>query len=142
HQLPEPDGVSLRDPAGNRPGGSSPRSLLPQLLAGKPDLAPVSAPPIEGIDLDPAQREAVARAVHTPDVCLIQGLPGSGKSRVIAEVVTQAAARGERVLVLAPTPAALDRVLERLGRHEALCPVRCLGAGEAPDALPPCVYRL
>src|SRR6516162_7681791 len=54
----------------------------------------------------PAQRqEALARAVATPDICLIQGFPGTGKSRVIAEMILQAAGRGERVLFLAPTPA-------------------------------------
>src|SRR5262245_21786642 len=47
HQLPEPDPTSLRDSSGSRPGGASPRSFLPQLLAGKTDLAPVYAPPIE-----------------------------------------------------------------------------------------------
>ena len=69
-------------------------------------------------DLDENQREAVARAVFTPDLCLIRGLPGTGKSRVVSEIVLQAAARGERVLLLAPTPAALDRVLERVGGNE------------------------
>jgi hypothetical protein len=134
HQLPAPA------------GGTAPsRTLLSALLAGQAgDLTPVRPPCPDLLDgaLDGAQREAVARALHTPDVALIQGLPGTGKSRVVAEVVAQAAARGERVLVLAPTPAALDCVLERLGPHEALCPVRCLGPDEAPDALPPCVRRL
>src|SRR5262245_45237587 len=101
HQLPDPAALSQR------------RQLLSQLLTGKvPEFPPAPATPLDWVDtaLDPAQREAVARAVHTPDVCLIQGLPGSGKSRVVAEIVTQATARGERVLLVAPHEAALDRV--------------------------------
>src|SRR4051794_23838765 len=109
HQLPTSDPAVLKQR----------RALLSQLLAGKTDLAPVPSRPVDILDrdLDAAQREAVARALHSPDVCLIQGFPGSGKSRVIAEIITQAATRGERVLLLAPTPAALDRVLEFAGRR-------------------------
>ena len=76
------------------------------------------------------QREAVSRALATPDICLIQGLPGTGKSRVVAEIVLQAAQRGERVLLLAQTPAPLDRILELVGEHETLCPVRGRGRDE------------
>ena len=74
-------------------------------------------------------------ALATPDLCLIQGVPGTGKSRVIAEVVRQATLRGERVLLLAPSAPALDRVLERLGCRENLCPVRLLAPAESPEAL-------
>src|SRR5262245_17282056 len=114
------------------------RQFLAHLLAGKAgELSAVTASPVACLDgeLDAAQREAVARALATPDVCLIQGLPGSGKSRVAAEIVTQAAARGERVLLLASTPAALDRVLEQAGRRDAVCPIRCLQPSETPESL-------
>src|SRR5256885_897440 len=70
-----------------------------------------------------------------PDLCLIQGLPGPGRSRVVAEIVTQAALRGDRVLLLAPIPAALDHVLELVHDREALCAVRCLGRDERPEQL-------
>ena len=38
--------------------------------------------------------------------------------------------------MLAPHAAAVDRVLELVGRREVLCPVRCLGRGGRPDDLP------
>src|SRR5438477_5350140 len=91
------------------------RQLLSRLLAGRTqDLEPVRPTPVEVTDsvLDEAQRGAVARALQTPDLCLIQGLPGTGKSRVVAEIVCQATARGERVLLVAPAPPAVDRVLK------------------------------
>src|SRR5262245_767855 len=74
HRLPTPE-----------PNGSSHRrQLLPNLLAGKVrDLPPCRAEPVPAhdADLDAAQRQAVARALTTPDICLIQGWPGTGKSR-------------------------------------------------------------
>jgi hypothetical protein len=121
------------------------RATLPALLNGKiQGLEPTrpAAVAVEDNNLDTQQREAVARALATPDVALIQGYPGTGKSRVLAEIVRQAARRGERVLLLAPGVAALDRVLERIGNHEAIFAVRCLAAGETAEALPPCIRRL
>jgi hypothetical protein len=121
------------------------RPLLSSLLSGQvQELDPLHPPAVSCHDtkLDPAQRDAVARAVSSPDVCLIQGAPGTGKSRVVAEVLAQAVGRGERVLLLAPSPAAIDRVLELLGPRESAFPIRCLSPGELLDSLPPCTRRL
>jgi hypothetical protein len=132
HQLPAA--------GGNGPPPDRNRQLLARMLSGQArDVEPAHVGPVEPIDtgLDGAQREAVARALHTPDVCLIQGLPGTGKSRVVAEILTQAVARGERVLFLAPSSAAIDRALTNLAGRPTLCPVRCLGRDENVAALPP-----
>jgi hypothetical protein len=133
HQLPAPSN-------GSRTATDDSRNLrlLSQALAGQVEELPaITVEPITCQDtaLDEAQREAVARALATPDLCLIQGLPGTGKSRVVAEIVTQAALRGDRVLLLAPAAAALDHVLELVHDREALCPVRCLGRDERPEQL-------
>ncbi len=138
HQLPPPNN-------GSHPPADGWRQLLTRLLAGQteglPPLRVPAAPPGE-VPLDDLQREAVARALETPDVCLIQGLPGTGKSHVISEIVTRAAGRGERVLFLAPSPAALDRVLETVGGRDLVCAIRCLGQDERPEALSPAVRAL
>jgi hypothetical protein len=121
------------------------RQLLTRLLAGQTDgLEPLRVPPAPPGDapLDDHQREAVARALETPDVCLIQGLPGTGKSHVIAEIITRAAGRGERVAFLAPTAPALDRVLESVGGRDMVCAIRCLGPDESPESLSPAVRAL
>ena len=85
-------------------------------------------------DLDGPQRDAAARALETPDIMLIQGLPGTGKTRVIAEIVRQATARQQRVLFLAPQSAAIDAVFAHLGN--SVDAVRCLGPEERIDSLP------
>src|SRR5439155_27140260 len=129
-------------PAAPPPNGALrdlPRQLLGQLLAGQvSDLAPVPAAAVAVRDgaLDGPQREAVARAAGAPALFLLQGLPGSGKSRVAAEVIAQAVAAGQRVLLLAPTAAGLEGVLRELTNHD-VCPLLCLGPGESPEALPP-----
>jgi hypothetical protein len=119
--------------------------ILSRLLLGRiADLQPVRPGDVDLVDtaLDAAQRAAVARALATPDVCLIQGLPGTGKSRVVAEIITQAAERSERVLLLAPTGAALDRVLELLTERSGVCALRCLGRDESLDNLTPAARLL
>jgi hypothetical protein len=80
--------------------------------------------------------------VSTPDVCLIQGLPGSGKSRVVAEIIKQAVARGERVLLLAPAPPALDHVLQSVASSDGVFPVRCVDREESLSHLHPDIRAL
>jgi hypothetical protein len=126
------------------PQAPQPQPLVATLLNGHlPDLQPHHPPTVDLVDteLDAAQRDAVARAVTTPDLCLIEGYPGTGKSRVLAEVVRQAARSGQRVLLLAPTTAAIDCVLERLACTQGILAVRHLSADEKPDGLSPCIRR-
>ncbi|HVS34250.1 MAG TPA: AAA domain-containing protein, partial [Gemmataceae bacterium] len=141
--------AQLSIPNGPQPGAGAAapgrRTLLPALLNGQlHDLPPLQPRPVECCDaaLDAAQRDAVARALQTPDLCLIQGRPGSGKSRTAAEIVAQAAANGERVLLLAPSAAAVDCVLESLDGRDGVFLARCLSHGEAPESLPPGLRRL
>jgi hypothetical protein len=140
HQLPAPAA---------RPAPADPRAdapdWLPRLLAGKADDLPAFTPgPLETFDadLDGLQREAVARALATPDVCLIHGLPGTGKSRVVAELLTQAGHAGLRVLFVANRPAALDVVLRRVLDRAEVFAVRYLGPDETLDELPDWVRGL
>jgi len=65
------------------------------------------------------QREFVRLALATPDLALLDGPPGSGKTTAICELVLQLLSRGQRVLLCSSTHVAIDNVLERLvGRPE------------------------
>lgn len=124
--------------AGTAPAAGA--ALLSALLAGRKEnltAVPPEFPTFVDTALDASQRQAVARALATPDVCLLQGLPGSGRSRVLAEILTQLADRGQRVLLLAPTAAALDRVLEFLPAAVAQQALRWCAPEEHPEQLPP-----
>ena len=64
--------------------------------------------------LNPSQIEAIRLALSAKDVAVMHGPPGTGKTTTLAELVRQAVARGERVLVCAPSNLAVDNLLERL----------------------------
>jgi superfamily I DNA and/or RNA helicase len=60
------------------------------------------------------QREFVRKALASPDFCILEGPPGSGKTTAILELIVQLAKQGKRVLLCASTHVAIDNVLERL----------------------------
>jgi hypothetical protein len=122
------------------PATDRPRIFINELLAVKgADLKAPDFPPLTPLDaeLDAEQRDAVIKAVHTPDVALIQGLPGTGKTRVAVEIARQAVQRGQRVLLVSPIAATLDHALERLALGADTMALRCLGRDERADQLPP-----
>jgi hypothetical protein len=136
HQLPELTNGSAVDPS---------RQLLTRILGGAvAELPPLHAEPIAvgDQDLDAVQREAIAKALATPDILLLQGRSGSGKSRVVAEIIACAAAAGQRVLLLASTAAAIDRVLQSLASRDVVLPVRCVERDENVAALPAAIRAL
>ncbi len=75
-------------------------------------------------DLDADQRKAVEKALNAPDLFLIQGLAGTGKSRLIGELCYQFANRDQRVLVVTQTGMMMDRLLTTLPHHPAVRPLR------------------
>lgn len=60
------------------------------------------------------QYTALKTALSNPDLTLMQGPPGSGKTTLIIEMVQQFCRNGLRVLVVAPTHVAVDNIIERL----------------------------
>lgn len=64
---------------------------------------------------DISQLKAIALGLNKKRPLLaIQGPPGSGKTRLLTELIFLAVRQGERVLVTAPTNAAVDNMVERL----------------------------
>ena len=63
--------------------------------------------------LNERQREAFGKALAAPDLLVILGPPGTGKTRTITEIVRAASAR-ERVIVCSQSNRAVDNVLKEL----------------------------
>lgn len=60
------------------------------------------------------QRKFVETALATPDIAILEGPPGSGKTTAILEVIHQAVEQNKKVMLVASTHVAVDNVLERL----------------------------
>ena len=91
------------------------RRIAAGALAPEFDRAPAWSP--LDLELDQPQRAAVTQALAARDAALIHGPPGTGKTRVLVEVVRQLLARGERVLVAAASNAAVDHLTGQLAAH-------------------------
>lgn len=98
--------------------GRAQRRGLADLLAqpqGAREPRPVRDPIPRG-DLDQDKREALRRAMGEPDVLLVEGPPGTGKTRLIAELVYQQlhADPDSRILLASQTHSAIDNALLRI----------------------------
>lgn len=99
-------------------GQAANRWLLP-LLGGEHSFLPFQAPAIKpppGAMPMPSQQDAMNRAAGSPDVFLVLGPPGTGKTTVILAWVRHLVAQGKRILVTSQNNKAVDNVLERLAR--------------------------
>jgi len=83
-------------------------------------------------DLTERQQEAVVKSLYTPDISLIHGPPGTGKTRLICEIVQQAVKRNWKTLLVAPTHVAVDNVLEKIGYKDNINAVRCVSERKKP----------
>jgi ATP-dependent RNA/DNA helicase IGHMBP2 len=91
-----------------------------------------AAPPFFDAGLNEPQRAAISFALAAPDVALIHGPPGTGKTRCLVELIRQAVRHGERVYVSAASNAAVDNLAERL----AACDVAVLRLGHPARVSP------
>ena len=64
--------------------------------------------------LTPEQFEAFRRALTVPDILMVLGPPGTGKTRTITEIARYCGYKKQRVLVTSGTHKAVDNVLERM----------------------------
>lgn len=74
------------------------------------------------------QKEAIAKAILAPDLSLIQGPPGSGKSTAIAELIWQHVRENQntRILLTSETNLAVDNAIDRVVNpyHNLVKPIR------------------
>lgn len=85
----------------------------------KNDLADWAEESLNGIlgseTFDNSQQRTIALGLNKRrPVLVIEGPPGSGKSGLLKQLIVCAVQQGERVLVTAPTNAAVDNMVEKL----------------------------
>ena len=80
-------------------------------------------PPIEHPSLNPGQCAWVAMAEAADQLAILHGPPGTGKTTTLLAFVERAVARGERLLLTAPSNAAVDLLVKGCVRQETT-PVR------------------
>ncbi|MCH8905739.1 MAG: AAA family ATPase [Candidatus Heimdallarchaeota archaeon] len=81
------------------------------------------------------QANAVDIALTTPDVTLIHGPPGTGKTTVIVEIIRHVISNGGRVIMCAPTHVAVDNVLERTADIRGISAIRVGGTAYMDEEL-------
>jgi ATP-dependent RNA/DNA helicase IGHMBP2 len=64
--------------------------------------------------LNKSQQEAIRAILQNDDLLIVHGPPGTGKSTTLAEAIFQLVQRGEKVLVSAPSNAAVDHLSKTL----------------------------
>ncbi len=64
--------------------------------------------------LNPAQKEAVRVVLEAPDISLVHGPPGTGKTTVLIEIIRHAVAKRQFVFATAPSNTACDHLLQCL----------------------------
>jgi hypothetical protein len=96
---------------------------LDPTLAAHPE--PVSFEPATP-DLDDDKKEAVADALGSRDLFLVEGPPGTGKTWFICELINQylAARPGDKVLLVSQMHVAIDNAITRLHRSGVTSVVR------------------
>src|SRR5262249_10221304 len=90
-------------------------------------VTPLEPEPITLLDatLDESQREAVAAASQTPDICVIASSANERQDRLVVEIIRQTVANGERLLLVASSSARVNTILEHLTARDDVLAVRC-----------------
>jgi len=118
--------------------GLRPDQRVRQIVANpRTRLQPILPRAFDPIDraLDVNQRDAVSGALTSPDLFMIQGMTGTGKTRTAVELVRQTLKVGGRVLIVSASEVALDGLLERLESCPDVLAMRCLGRDENSETL-------
>lgn len=110
-------------------GEEPPRPASPEPTSAFPDAVAT------GLNED--QQIALRRAMDAPDVFLVHGPPGTGKTEVLAAIAAAEIAAGGSVLACAASNAAVDNLVARLDAR-GLAPVRL---GHPARVLPRVVDR-
>lgn len=90
--------------------------LMRILFGHTPPTPPTAIDSFDYFDsnLNESQKEAVRFALASPDIALIHGPPGTGKTYTLIELIRQLLRLNRRILVCGPSNVSVDNIVERL----------------------------
>lgn len=97
--------------------------VLPQFTTIDSILSSLPIPPSSSLyqtilsclsQCNPHQLQAILLGLNSQDLCIIQGLPGSGKTHVITILILLLYSMNKRILISSHTHTAIDNILQRL----------------------------
>ncbi len=96
---------------------------LMQVLFGLSSPAAANLSTVKDIQfLDPSlndsQKHAIQFALSSPEIALIHGPPGTGKTHTLIELILQLLKQNLRILVCGPSNISVDNIVERLAPHK------------------------
>lgn len=94
------------------------RVLFGLATPSSPDLPSVKELEFLDPSLNDSQKQAVRFALASPEVALIHGPPGTGKTHTLIELILQLVRRNLRILVCGPSNISVDNIVERLAPHK------------------------
>ncbi|KAG8921469.1 hypothetical protein FRC00_008611, partial [Tulasnella sp. 408] len=118
-QLTPPEPSDGAAPSRERQDNVALNPLIEVLVGKRPPSQPVPLEDLQFMDpsLNPSQQEAVRFALEAPEIALIHGPPGTGKTHTLVEIIRQLVAQEKKVLVCGASNLAVDNLLERLIPH-------------------------
>ena len=100
----------------------SEETLFMKVIFGHATPTPVSPDKVTVEFTDPtlndSQKEAIRFALSSPEIALIHGPPGTGKTHTLIELILQLLQRKQRILVCGPSNISVDNIVERLAPHK------------------------
>ena len=117
--------VSVGDGGGGGGGGVASEVVAVMFPTGESSSNPPPPPrqkqypPVQdpyNPNLSPSQLRSVTYALTGPPLTLIHGPPGTGKTTSLVEIILHLVSEGKKVLVAAPSNAAVDNLAARVGR--------------------------
>jgi superfamily I DNA and/or RNA helicase len=118
---------------------SKPAAPAPTLLPTEPIETVLAAPddpvaPGALLGLNPTQHQAVQAILHNPDVAIVHGPPGTGKTTTLVAAIKELVKTEQTVLVTAPSNTAADLLTERLA-GQGLAVVRIGNISRVDDSV-------
>ena len=77
-------------------------------------LEPVDERAVRNVQLNSDQRDAVNKVLTAQDYALILGMPGTGKTTTVAEIIKALVAQGKSILLTSYTHSAVDNILAKI----------------------------